>query len=110
MLGFASIWTNIATIVIGCIALLSLGLLFVRASNIERRGLVSSFTLAFSGLALYLMITDAQQIPGREMPTAIAATVISILGFYIGRAVDASLGERSSVHADHATFGAELAD
>jgi len=109
MFGAQSIWTNLASIVIACIGLGSLGVLFVRASNIERRWLVASSTLIFSGLALYLLVQDTLFVPGREIPTGIAAIAISILGYFIGRALDTSLGERLA-QQDPATYMADLAD
>lgn len=105
MLGMSSIWTLIATIIIACVMLMSVGLLFVRASSIERRWLVALSTLAGSGLALYLMASDAQFVPGRELPTSVAAVTLSLLGFFIGRAIDVSLGERAQ-----SSLKTELAD
>lgn len=100
LMGTNSIWTLIATIIIACVMLMGVGLLFVRASNIERRWLVAISTLVGSGFALYLMANDAQFVPGREMPTSVAAVVLSLLGFLIGRAIDVSLGERTQLRTE----------
>lgn len=112
MLNTNSIWTNIASITVGCVILASLALLFVRASNIERRWVVSLTTLCSSLFALYLMAKDAQFVPGRELPTSIAAIALSILGFFIGRAIDVAMGERNASRGnqDKALSNVELAD
>lgn len=109
MFGAQSIWTNIASVIIACVGLGSMGVLFVRATNIERRWLVSATTLVFSALALYLLVEDTMFVPGREIPTGIAAITISILGFFIGRAIDAGLGARE-YQGDPGTYYADLAD
>jgi hypothetical protein len=108
MLGTDSIWTNIACIAIGCISLVGLGVLFVKATNIERRWLVAGSTLVGCAFALYLMIEDMQFVPGRELPTGIAAIAISLIGFFAGRAMDASLGGQTPDPS--AGFHPDLAD
>ena len=106
------IWTNIASIVIGCIALGGISILFVRATNIERRWLVSVCTLLGWGLGLYVMGADQLFVPGRELPTGIAAIIISVIGYFMGRSLDVALGPKSPSRQarDHATWHANLAD
>lgn len=91
--------------------LLGVAVLFVRATNIERRWVVSITTLLFGGLSLYLLANDFP-IGGRDIMTSIAAVTISVLGFLVGRAIDASLGERDAeaMRPDPATYLADLAD
>lgn len=111
MLGLSSIWMNLASIIIACVMLLGVGVLFVRATNIERRWVVAVSTLLFGGFSLYLLANDFP-LNGRDIMTSIAAVTISLLGFFIGRAIDTSLGEREAeaMRPDPATYYADLAD
>ena len=110
MFGLTSIWTNIAAIVIGCVFMLGIGLLFVRASNIERRSLVATITLMFNVVAMYLLVVDAERYPGRELSGAFAAIGISLLGFAVGRIIDNSLGARPTGFRRDRTYDGDLAD
>jgi hypothetical protein len=110
MFGLTSIWTNIAAIVIGCVFLLGIGLLFVRASNIERRSLVATVTLMFNVVAMYLLVVNTSLYPGREVAAAFGAIGISILGFAVGRILDLSLGERPSSLRRDRPYDGDLAD
>jgi hypothetical protein len=102
----------LAAVVASCMGLLGLGLLFVRAENIERRNLVAVITLAgaaIAGVMLYFASEGGAR-NGAALP--ISAIVVSVFGFFAGRVIDLILGERSpdAIEKDPATYGADLAD
>ena len=111
MLGLASIWTNLAAVIVGCVTLLGVGVRFVRATNIERRAMVSLTTLVCCAIAVYLLVL-APRVPDREVGLAAAAAVISVLGFVFARVIDFALGPRPlrMVPRDPATYDGDLAD
>jgi hypothetical protein len=111
MLGLTSIWTNLAAVIVGCVTLMGVGVFFVRASNIERRGMVAAVTLIACAVSIYLLLI-APRVPAREVPTAAAAVAISILGFVAARVIDFALGPRiiPTTGRDPATYDADLAD
>lgn len=111
MLGLTSIWTNLAAVIVGCVTLMAVGIFFVRASNIERRGMVATVTLIGCALSIYLLVI-APRVPDREVPIAAAAAVISVLGFVVARVIDFALGPIAvpTVGRDPAIHDADLAD
>jgi hypothetical protein len=101
-----------AAVIVGCMGLVGLGLLFVRAENIERRNLVALVTLAGAAIAA-VMLYFSWASPGRSNATLpVSAIVLSIFGFVAGRVIDLILGDRNpdAIEKDPATYGADLAD
>lgn len=104
------IWWTVAVIISGCMALLGLGVLFVRAKHIERRWVVALPTLFAAMFAIYLLSIQPVWAGGADTTLPLVATIISILGFAIGRLVDYTLGPLDTVKRDQATYNADLAD
>src|SRR5258708_79314 len=94
-----------ACVIVGSAILLGMGLLFVRAENIERRNLVAGCTLGASLLAVLLLWNSDRG--GHGVPAGIAwsAIALSVFGFVVGRVLDLVLGGRRRVHRDDATLG-----
>lgn len=107
MNGDTSIYSNIAWIFIGAMAVVGLGLLFVRATNIERPNLVAASTLGFCAMAALLVAKGSQPSGPVMMWGAIA---ICLFGFLGARVLDVLMGARKRVHHDPATLDADLAD
>jgi hypothetical protein len=112
MLTASSIWINVASVFAGCSLIVGLGLLFVRAVNIERRWLVGLCTILGSGLGIFLISNYKAFGPANEVTVAAASALFCVLGFLIGRAIDISLGSREpdTMQADAATYNVDLAD
>lgn len=107
MNGDTSIYSNIAWIFIAAMAVVGLGLLFVRATNIERPNLVAAGTLAGCAIAALLLSRgNGASTPGLMW----GAIAICLFGFFAARVLDAILGGRTKVHHDEATLGVDLAD
>jgi uncharacterized membrane protein YjjB (DUF3815 family) len=109
MNGLNSVLTDFASIVIAFVTLLGLGVLFVKATSIERKSLVSTVTLMFNVLAYYMLVTDTRDFPGRELPTSIAAIAMSLIGYMIGRAIDDHMGARETLRRGPGALG-DMAD
>lgn len=101
----------LASIVVGCMMLLGLGLLFVRAENIEREWLVALITVVTTGISIYLLVEFWRTPSGRTGNGLVPIVCLSLLGYGVGRVIDYFLGGRSvaSTNTD-ATLGADLAD
>jgi len=106
------VWFIVAAVIVGCMALSGIGILFVRARNIERRWLVAIATLIGATIGTYLLSTQPVWAGGRGVALPWLAGLISVLGFIVGRAVDAMLGPRppSAMRPDRSTYGADLAE
>jgi hypothetical protein len=112
MNSFNPVLFALSAVVVGCMGLVGLGLLFVRAENIERRNLVAIVTLAGVTIAIVILYF-AWESPGRVSPgIPVSAMVVSIFGFFAGRVIDLILGVRDpdAIDKDQATYGADLAD
>jgi hypothetical protein len=106
------VWFTVAAIIAGCMALAGVGILFVRAQNIERRWLVSLSTLVGAGMGAYLLVVHPVWAGGQGVTVPWLAGPVSIFGFILGRAIDSLLGPRNpeAIRTNSKTFGADLAD
>ncbi len=110
MLAGGSTYFILACVVVGAMAVIGLGVLFVRAVNIERTTLVAGTTLVACLIAA-IMLWNASAAGQRASDgVAWSAIALSIFGFSLGRIWDVVLGPRSKVHHDDATLGTDLAD
>jgi hypothetical protein len=110
MIAGGSTYFLLACVVVGAMSVVGLGLLFVRAENIERRNLVAATTLTFSAIAAIVLWNASRGTEGVASAAAWSAIVLSLFGFALGRVWDVILGARSKVHHDPATLGSDLAD
>lgn len=96
----------LAVIFVAIVGLFGAALMFARAENIERNYLVGGLTLLTScvaGIMLAGLPSSAQ-----TSATLISISLISVLGYGLGRGIDLILGPRD--HTDQGTLGADLAD
>lgn len=96
----------LAVVFVAIVGLFGAGLMFARAENIERNYLVGGLTLltaCVAGIMLAGLAPAAQ-----TSATLTSISLVSILGYGIGRGIDLILGPRD--HADQGTLGADLAD
>ena len=102
----------VAAIIVGCMALTGVGLLFVRAQNIERRWLVSIATLLGAGMGAYLLAIHPVWAGGQGITVPWLASLVSILGFTVGRIIDSLLGPRTPdpIKSNAKPYTADLAD
>jgi amino acid transporter len=102
---------SFAAVIVACMGMLGLGVLFVRAENIERRNLVGLVTLFTSGIAAYVLYYAWNERAGASPGLPISMIMLSLFGFIAGRVIDAILGPRSpdAIEKDPATYGADLA-
>ncbi|MGV3616971.1 MAG: hypothetical protein ACO1SV_16715 [Fimbriimonas sp.] len=91
---------------VAVIGLFGVGLMFVRAENIERNYLVGGLTVVTAGVAGAMLAGLAPS--AQTTPALISISLVSVLGFVIGRVIDMILGPRD--HTDEATLGADLSD
>jgi hypothetical protein len=110
MIAAGSTYFLLASVVVGAMALLGLGVLFARASNIERPNLVGGITLVFAALSALVLWAGGQFGLSYSDRVAWGAISLSIFGFLAARVLDYVLGARSLVHHDDATLDADLAD
>jgi hypothetical protein len=110
MIAGGSTYFILACVIVGAMGVVGLGILFVRAENIERPNLVAGTTLAFSLFAAFLLANAASGGAAVGSATAWSAISLSIFGFVLGRVWDFILGSRDKVHHDNATLGSDLAD
>ena len=101
-----------AAIIVGCMVVVGLGVLFVRAENIERRNLVGLITLFTSGIAAFVLYSAWSGDTANNPGLPISMIMLSLFGFVAGRVIDAILGPRApdAIEKDPATYGADLAD
>jgi hypothetical protein len=101
-----------AAIIVGCMAMVGLGILFARAENIERRNLVGMITLLTSGIAAFVLYDAWNSTGGIGPGLPISMIMLSIFGFLVARVIDVILGPRvpEAMEKDPATYGADLAD
>jgi hypothetical protein len=106
------IWWIVSAVIAGCMALVGVGVLFVRAKNIERRWVVALPTLLGTMLSVYILAVQPVWAGGRDTTLPLLAVLIAVFGFAIGRFVDFALGPRplEEIKQDQATYGADLAD
>ena len=110
MFGSGSTYFLVACVVVGATAVFALGLLFVRASNIERPNLVAGVTfLAALSSGVLLSLESKGGIAASDSASLMAIT-ICVAGFILGRIIDLMAGGRTKVHHDDATLDADLAD
>jgi hypothetical protein len=110
MIAGGSTYFLLAWVVVAAMGVVGLGLLFVRAENIERVNLVSGSTLLFSAIGALLLWNATRSPQGAANSVAWSAIALSIFGFGLGRVLDLILGARNKVHRDEATLGSDLAD
>ena len=102
-----SLFANIGWIFVAAMTLVGLGLLFVRATNIERPNLVAAGTLGFCAIAAVVLSRGSASSSVSLMWGAVA---LSVFGFLAFRVIDAIMGPREKLHHDNATLDAELSD
>jgi hypothetical protein len=100
----------LACIIVGVMTLFSLGLLFVRAENIERRNFVGAASLATTIIAMTMLWNDARNGQNADPNAAWWAMAVSLSGFFVGRIVDLVLGGRRTAHDVDPTLGSDLSD
>jgi hypothetical protein len=102
----------LAAVVVAGAILFGLGLLFVRASRIERNVLVGACTLATSLLGAFILGSQSGYTGEFTLGQALSIGCLSILGFGVGWLYDRLAGPKSMASKDdrEATLGAELAD
>ncbi len=102
----------LAAVVVAGAILFGLGLLFVRASRIERNVLVGGCTLATSLLAALILGSQSADTGQFTLGQALSIGCLSVLGFGIGWLYDRLAGPKAMSSTDdlEATLGAELAD
>jgi hypothetical protein len=110
MIAGGSTYFLLACVIVGAMAVVGLGLLFVRAENIERPNLVAGTTLLFCAIAAALLWNASHAPRPAASSVAWSAITLSIFGFALGRVWDIILGARSKVHHDDATLGLDLSD
>jgi hypothetical protein len=110
MIAGGSTYFLLAWVVVGAMALVGLGLLFVRAENIERPNLVCATTLIGCLIAALMLWNATKSSLAVSDGVAWAAIIVAFVGFGGGRLWDALLGGRDKVHHDDATLGSDLAD
>lgn len=96
----------LAVIFVAIVGLFGAALMFARAENIERNYLVGGLTLltaCVAGVMLAGLPSGSQ-----TSATLTSISLVSVLGYGIGRGVDLILGPRD--HTDQGTLGADLAD
>lgn len=106
----SSPYFEVACVLTGATAVFGLGLMFVRASRIERRNLVAGFTLATSFVAMAILWNSSVDKRTGQAEVASSAIALDVFGFLAGWVLDRILGGRRRVHRDEATLGADLAD
>jgi hypothetical protein len=110
MIAGGSTYFLLAWVIVAAMGVVGLGLLFVRAENIERVNLVAGTTLFFSAIAALLLWSATNSTRVAASGVAWSAIALSIFGFALGRVWDLILGARTKVHRDEATLGSDLAD
>src|SRR4051812_10259065 len=103
MIAGGSTYFLVACVFVGAMALVGLGVLFVRAENIERPNLVAATTLLMSLIAIMLLWNAGKGSTNVSSGVAWSAILLSLFGFALGRVWDAILGARDKVHHDDAT-------
>jgi len=97
----------LAVIFVAMVALFGLFLLFSRGLNIERNGLVGSFTFITAAMA-GIILANVASLGAISM---LSLCFLAVSGFAVGRAIDFLLGPREhSEETREGTWGADLAD
>jgi len=100
----------VAIVVVCCMTLFGLGLMFVRAENIERRNFVAATTLVTTFIAGVMLWNDGRTGQSASSEAAWYAMGVSISGFFIGRVIDLLMGGRRNAHDVDPTLGSDLSD
>jgi hypothetical protein len=104
-----STWYTLTAVFVAFVAVFGMGLLFVRATNIERNAMVGTLTFitaVISGLIMYL--TGSTRMT--EWALFIVA-LFSMTGYFFGRGLDRWLGAKGpSRDTRKGTLGADLSD
>ncbi len=104
-----STWYTVTVIFVSFVSVMGLGLLFVRATNIDRNALVGTLTFLTAAIAgLILFLSGSQRMT--EWALVITA-LFSMTGFFLGRGIDRWLGAKGpSTDARKGTLGSDLSD
>jgi hypothetical protein len=96
----------LAVVFVAAVGVFGAALMFARAENIERNYLVGGLTLLTASVAGIMLAS----LPAASQSSATLTSIslVSVLGYGIGRGIDLILGPRD--HADQGTLGADLAD
>jgi hypothetical protein len=96
----------LAVVFVAIVGLFGAALMFVRGENIERNYLVGGLTILTALVAGTMLVglPPASQ----TSATLVSISLVSVVGFVVGRVIDAILGPRD--HTDPATLGADLSD
>jgi amino acid transporter len=101
----------LACVLVGCMALMGLALLFVRAEHIERNWLVGLSTIVAVAISAFMLYSFWAYAGGRTSRQLVPIVLLSVLGFGVGWLIDYLLGGRRRAHSTtDATLGADLAD
>jgi|GEM_PF-4625949 len=103
------VWYAITSIFCALVLLFGLALLWVRATNIERHMLVGGLTILTAVIAISVLANLPEG--SRGGPVLVSTALLALVGYAVGRVVDAILGERdSTTESVESTLGADLAD
>ncbi|MEZ0325185.1 MAG: hypothetical protein ACAH95_04715 [Fimbriimonas sp.] len=104
-----STWYTLTAIFVAFVGVTGLGLLFVRATNIDRNGLVGALTVLTAIIAAAIMYFSGSTRMSEWALVVVA--LFSVTGFVFGRALDRWLGAKDlSVDARKGTLGSDLSD
>lgn len=105
-----SVYLVLAIVLVAAIGLTGLGLLFVRASNIERNVLVGVCTLVTTAIGIVLLNYLIKQSPTFAVAQLVSVVMVSVLGLVVGWVLDRIAGPSDHFTEDGATLGADLSD
>ena len=96
----------LAVVFVSFVGLVGAGLMFARGTNIERNFLVGGLTLLTAFVAGVMLVGLAPA--SQTSATLISISLVSLVGFAVGRVIDAILGPKDE--AEGPVLGADLAD
>lgn len=81
----------LAVVFVSFVGLFGLGIMFSRASNIERTLLVGGMTVFTAAVSGVILATPAAS---ATVPSLVSTCLVSTLGYIVGRVIDFLLGPR----------------
>src|SRR5690349_972989 len=100
-----------AALALGVFTLLGLGLLFARATNIERPAMVGGATLLGCLLGMVLLWLVYREGGPYNWWQAVVVIALPVLTFGLSRVIDRMLGDKElDPESDEKTYGAHLSD
>jgi hypothetical protein len=104
-----STWYTLTAVFVAFVGVTGMGLLFVRATNIDRNAMVGTLTFitaAIAGLLMYISGSTRMS----EWALVVVA-LFSMTGYFLGRGLDRWLGAKGpSRDTRKGTLGADLSD